>query len=114
MASFHEFLMSRIEVGGCLTEDTLASVLPLVRQVVQTHAAGKVAPLDGVAALQVEGMQIWYPEAAVKEPKQDLQKIRLLDKPTGGVEILAEQQAGHRCGLWHRFVQQPTDKCARH
>ena len=92
MASFHEFLLSRFEQGGMSTEDVLASFLPLARQVVQAHAVGKVAPLDGIDTLQVEGVQIWYPDSAIKPPQQQTAKLRLLDKPLGGVEIMAEQK----------------------
>ena len=57
-ATFHEFLSSRIESGGFSTEDVLASFLPLARQVLEAHAAGRVAPLVGLNALRVEGVQI--------------------------------------------------------
>jgi hypothetical protein len=51
MSSFQEFLRSCLERGGFSTEDALASFLPLARQVLQDHAKGKVAPLEGVAEL---------------------------------------------------------------
>ena len=96
MMTFHEFLLSHFEMGGCSTEDALASVLPLIRQVVQVHASGKVAPLDGVAALQVEGVQIWFAPAAAKAPVANTAEIRRLDRPSGGVEILAEHNVQPR------------------
>jgi hypothetical protein len=45
------------------TEDVLSSVLPLVREVIQAHRAGNVAPLEGLADLQVDGIRIWFEEA---------------------------------------------------
>src|SRR5437868_5523634 len=92
MPTFHEFLLSRFELGGCSTEDALASFLPLARQVAQAHAAGKVAPLDGVTALQVEGVRLWYPEASAKSPTQNTAKLKLLDKPMGAIEVLSSHK----------------------
>ena len=55
---FGQFLHERIETGGFTTEDALASFLPLLRQVVQAHQRGLVAPLEGIEHLHVEGTQI--------------------------------------------------------
>ena len=52
--SLQEFLQQRFAAGGFTTEVALVSFLPLLRQVLETHAAGQVAPLDGLAALKVE------------------------------------------------------------
>ena len=54
MNNFHEYLRSRLETGGFSTEDALAAFLPLVREVLETHAAGRVAPLEGLDVLRVE------------------------------------------------------------
>lgn len=89
MAGFHEFLLTRLDSGGFSTEDALASFLPLARQVAQTHSHGQVAPLDGVASLQVEGVQIWFPEASARSPVHNHSQIRLLDKPPAAVEVLS-------------------------
>lgn len=92
MSSFHDFLLSRFELGGFSTEDALASFLPLARQVLQTHASGKVAPLQGIAAVGVEGIAMWFAQAAAKDPVTNGAKIRLLDKLLGSVEILSEHK----------------------
>lgn len=92
MATFHGFLSSRFELGGCSTEDALASFLPLAKQVAGAHAAGKVAPLDGVLALQVEGVKLWYPEADAKAPTLNSAKLRLLDRPVGALEVLSSRK----------------------
>lgn len=83
----------------------LASFLPLARQVVHTHAAGKVAPLQGVAAIQVEGVSMWYAQAAAKDSVTNLAKIRLLDKPLGSVEILSEHK--RTCGGLRQSAARP-------
>ena len=92
MTTFHELLLSRLEQGGFSTEEALASFLPLARQVVLEHAAGKVAPLDGVAALHVEGVRIWYHESAAREPARNKSKVVKVDRPVAGVEILGEHR----------------------
>ena len=63
MSSFLEYLRARLAAGGFSTDDALNSFLPLVREVLDTHAAGKVAPLEGLDALHVEGVRIWFEEA---------------------------------------------------
>ena len=55
MSTFHEYLRTRLETGGFSTEDALASFLPLVREVLEAHAAGRVAPLEGLEALARRG-----------------------------------------------------------
>ena len=51
MTTFTDYLTQRLEAGGFTTEDALASFLPLLRQVANTHRAGFVAPLQGVNAI---------------------------------------------------------------
>ena len=92
MGAFHDLLLSRFELGGFSTEDALAAWLPLARQVAQAHAVGKVAPLDGVEALRVEGAQLWFPESEARLPSRNASRVNQLDRPVGGVEILSEEK----------------------
>ncbi|WP_242342062.1 AAA domain-containing protein [Anaeromyxobacter terrae] len=92
MTTFHEFLRARLAAGGFSTEDALASFLPLARQVADAHAAGLVAPLDGVAALQVEGARIWFHESLTRKPTRAASEVQRLDRPVGGVEVLSDQR----------------------
>ena len=48
---FSALLQAGLEHGGFETDDALRVWLPLCRQTLATHDAGKVAPLRGVAAL---------------------------------------------------------------
>ncbi|HXD88097.1 MAG TPA: hypothetical protein VN641_16535, partial [Urbifossiella sp.] len=75
MMSFADYLMQRLEAGGFTTEDALASFLPLLRQAAAAHRAGKVAPLQGVNAIQVEANRLWYEEAQVNQPRLDPAKV---------------------------------------
>jgi hypothetical protein len=90
---FGQFLHERIETGGFTTEDALASFLPLLRQVVQAHQQGLVAPLEGISQLHVEGAQIWFAEGSLTQPRTNPARIAQLLKPRGrGVEIVGETQ----------------------
>lgn len=76
MSKFLEFLNAGIDRGGFGVDDALAAILPLMRQVLQTHEAGKVAPLKGVHALRLtaEGHLAFDPAAAV-EPSRDVSRV---------------------------------------
>ena len=92
MATFHEFLRSRLASGGFSSEDVLASFLPLARQVADAHAAGQVAPLDGVSALHVEGVRIWFHEDRLERPSRAAAELQRLDRPPSGFEVLSEHR----------------------
>ncbi len=95
MSSFYEFLKLRIAGGGFTTEDTLASLLPLMRQVNLVHAAGQVAPLAGIQALQVEGARIWFPESMRHPPLDQLSGVqKILRARRGPVEVLGPESRG--------------------
>ena len=91
MTTFQEFLRRRLETGGFSTEDALASFLPLVREVLESHAAGRVAPLEGLAALHVDGVRIWFEEAQRQEPRLNRAALNRIEA-TGplAVTIIAE------------------------
>ena len=65
--NFQDFLLRRIDQEAVSTEDALASFLPLAREVIETHRAGFVAPLEGLQNLRVEENRIWY-EVAARQP----------------------------------------------
>ncbi|MCP5020834.1 MAG: DUF4011 domain-containing protein [bacterium] len=96
MSSFSEFLTRRNEAGGFSTEDVLSTCLPLLREVAETHAQGKVAPLNGIEALQVDGSRIWYPETARLDSRRSKGVLRSIhnDKKVS-VEIIAEHRVDH-------------------
>ncbi len=81
MTGLHDFLIDRIASGGFSTEDVLASFLPLVRQVVEAHAAGRVAPLEGLADLHVEANRIWFKEASQREPRIQTRVVHRIETP---------------------------------
>ena len=52
-APFLAFLEAGIAKGGFETDDVLAALLPLMKQVQAAHEAGLVAPLDGIKHLTI-------------------------------------------------------------
>jgi len=52
---FLGFLEAGVAHGGFEADDVLAAMLPLMRQVLAAHEAGRVAPLDGLRALTAGG-----------------------------------------------------------
>ncbi|REJ91429.1 MAG: WGR domain-containing protein [Planctomycetota bacterium] len=91
MIVFYDFLTDRIETGGFSTEDTLASVLPLMREVIEAHAAGKVAPLEGLEELHVEDGRIWFEEAKrcdLRNKSAELRRVEAANRAR--VDIVAE------------------------
>ncbi len=79
MNSFHDYLRSRLESGGFSTEDALVSFLPLVREVLDAHAVGRVAPLEGLDALRVDGIRIWFEEVRRQSPRGNATQLRRVD-----------------------------------
>lgn len=91
MMPFAQFLHQRLEAGGFTSEDALASVLPLVRQVVAAHRAGLVAPLQGINAIHVENNRLWFEEAHAQKPQSAEAKLRELEKPAAqAVEVVGK------------------------
>jgi len=89
--TFQEFLRSRLESGGFTTEDTLASALPLMREVQDAHAAGAVAPLEGLDELHVEGVQIWFEEAKRLTARKNSSALRRVAAASrSAVEVVVE------------------------
>ncbi|EEF59341.1 AAA domain-containing protein [Pedosphaera parvula] len=92
--SFLQFLRTGIERGGFETDDVLAVVLPLMRQTLSIHQAGKVAPLKGVHDLRMttEG-QLTFDEAKAVAPEKALSRIADLQvKVSHAVEVVGESR----------------------
>jgi len=91
MTSFHDFLRNRLATDGFATADVLASLLPLMRETLDAHSVGKVAPLEGLDHLHVEDGRIWF-EQAKRLPMRDNGAAirRIAVKQTLAVEVIAE------------------------
>ena len=90
MSAFLTFLRERHEKGGFTTEDALASVLPLFRQVAEAHDTGFVAPLRGVDRLTVEGIVVGYDDATPTKPSAHDANVEAMNKPsTSAFEVMS-------------------------
>ncbi len=91
MTDFASFLKSRVDADGFTTEDALASFLPLAREVLDAHAAGMVAPLEGLSELQVDGVRIWFEEAKRLPVRRASSKVRQVEQNSrSAVEVVSE------------------------
>ncbi|MEQ8788783.1 MAG: AAA domain-containing protein [Pirellulaceae bacterium] len=80
MTQFDQFLQQRLDGPGFSTEDCLASFLPLVRDVLDAHAAGKVAPLRGLDRLRVDGVRIFFEQAQRLDPRDNTTALRKIEE----------------------------------
>lgn len=96
MTQFYEFFTARLASGGFSTEDALASFLPLVRQTLEVHGSGQTAPLEGLDALQIEGVRIWFPSDRRQPVRNRLDDVERFNDPRAlAVEILSEGGRTH-------------------
>lgn len=91
-STFHTFLTTGIERGGFETEDVLAAVLPLMREVLAIHESGDVAPLRGIGAIRVvEDRALGLSSSQGLPPQRNDARIReLLATQSRGLEIIGE------------------------
>ena len=91
---FLKFLADGLAKGGFEMDDILSAFLPLMRQVVTTHQTGMVAPLDGIAALEInEAGHLTYAPAKVEPARKNASKVEALQAPVStGVEVIAEMR----------------------
>jgi predicted DNA-binding WGR domain protein len=89
---FLKFLEVAESKGGFETDDVLAALLPLMKQVLATHEAGLVAPLDGVRDLLVaEQGHLMFAPAKVSSPEKNTAKAEKIQSPRSqGVDVVAE------------------------
>lgn len=86
--SFLEFLRGR---GAFTTDDALATLLPLFRQVAEVHAAGRVAPLEGVADLRVEGYRVYFEAAAARLPRLEDDRVRKVEGRDSALDVVGQR-----------------------
>jgi len=91
--NLQQFLTQRIGEKTLGTDDVLASFLPLVREVIKTHRAGLVAPLEGLAELHVQDGRIWFEEAKRQPLRRNPSEMKRLEEAGRmSVEVLAENR----------------------
>ncbi|MBI5160606.1 MAG: WGR domain-containing protein [Micrococcales bacterium] len=92
-AGFAELLDVAAERRGLPAEEVVQALLPLMRQVHDTHSRGKVAPLEGLGAVQLADGHLYFEQAAAAEPRRNAARLRLAAEPSdGGVEVVDEKR----------------------
>lgn len=93
-APFLKFLGAGVAKGGFETDDVLAALLPLMKQVQAAHEAGLVAPLDGIKHLSLtEQGHFMFAPAEVSSPEKNSSKIEALQSPVSrAVEVVGESR----------------------
>src|ERR1043166_9200480 len=91
---FLKLLKAGVEKGGFETDDVLAALLPLMKQVRAAHGAGLVAPLDGIKHLVLaEQGHLMFAPAQVSSPEKNASKVEALQSPVShAVEVVAESR----------------------
>ncbi len=92
MSDFAIFLTQGLERGGFETEDVLAAMLPLMREVRAIHESGLVAPLRGLSAIRVrEDRALGLASSIGVAPERNERRVRALLKPESrGLEVVGE------------------------
>src|SRR5689334_9142331 len=93
-APFLKFLEDGVAKGGFETNDVLAALLPLMKQVRAAHEAGLVAPLDGIKHLSLagEGHLMFAPDQ-VNSPEKNTTRVEAMQSPVShAMEVVAESR----------------------
>ncbi len=89
--TFEDLLSQRFLVQDALTEDVLASFLPLLRETAEAHRQQLTAPLEGTQLLKVEGIRLFFEEATRRPPRINLAEIGRLELAgEAAFDVLAE------------------------
>lgn len=62
------------------TDEVLQMVLPLMRQVLDVHEQGRVAPLEGIDEVVVSAGRLWFENSKAHAPRRNTTRIRALQK----------------------------------
>ncbi|MGN6553594.1 MAG: DUF4011 domain-containing protein, partial [Verrucomicrobiota bacterium] len=91
---FLKFLEAGVAKGGFETDDVLAAILPLMKQVLAAHAAGLVASLDGIHDLTLtETGQLLFDPAKVNSPERNSSKVEALQMSvSSAVDVVGESR----------------------
>ena len=87
---FSALLQAGLEHGGFETDDALRVWLPLCRQTLATHDAGKVAPLRGVAALvTIEAGTLGFDPTRAEPPRSHRAEVERVQRPavSGALQV---------------------------
>jgi hypothetical protein len=76
------------------TDDVLAQAMPLLKQVLEVHDRGLVAPLEGVTELRALRGRLWFHNAKCQPARRAPLRIRALeDEPSLALAVVARTRA---------------------
>ena len=73
--TFQDLLAKWRQSDSVGTDDVLAVTLPLIEQVIAIHDLNKVAPLDGIDALNLSMGHLWFSNSDAHAPKNNRQTL---------------------------------------
>jgi len=85
MSKLEQFFQSQIDETFMSSDDVVHAVLPLIRQLIETHDNSQVAPMEGIDALHYEHSAIWYAikdAIPIKLASSAIRRIDPVDKST--------------------------------
>lgn len=91
---FKQFLDAGVDKGGFETDDILAALVPLLKQVRAAHEAGWVAPLDGTRSLAATPTgQLAFDPSGVNPPVKNTSAVEQLQaKASTALDVVAESR----------------------
>jgi len=99
MSKLEDYIANQVDETFLSTDDVVHAVLPLLKQIIQTHDNDKVAPLEGLQLLNIEQAGIWYAVKDELEIKQEKSKIRIIDPVnTSAFNVVSEASVTHNIG----------------
>jgi predicted DNA-binding WGR domain protein/DNA polymerase III delta prime subunit len=85
---FLEFLRTR---GGFTTDDALATLLPLFRQVHEIHASGRVAPLEGVDDILIDEYRAYFETSRARETRLAGDHLRQVESRAAAFDVVGRR-----------------------
>jgi predicted DNA-binding WGR domain protein len=94
LRTFLEFLAEGVGKGGFETDDTIAAVLPLMKQTLRAHEQGRVAPLDGLREISVgENGDLAFADDQTKAPLRNAAQVEQIQAPfSHAVEVIGRSR----------------------
>lgn len=79
VSTIDAMLDAAIADGGLPTDDVLVAIVSLIRQCIDTHAAGHVAPLEGLASLRVNAGHLFFPATEQQPLRRNAAQIQNME-----------------------------------
>ncbi len=85
---FLAFLREASAEQGRGNDELVRAMVPLMRQVLDHHDEGRVAPLSGVQAVFAAEGHLWFHDADATAPRIDTKAVRAMEDGGAGVQVV--------------------------